>query len=291
MSSEFLASMTFANGNNDLGCDCDECGVPLPAPIMAAVRKRKWEMIERRPMFSTQERSLISRQDGTSIWKTVVPVGSDPLVEFGQSHRILWVKQLDPKTCHIKSIGEGIIGSSSEEDSRKRLDWEEGDIYLVKSNGGKAIGWTHCLNKEENAGTLESSTAKGNSDDSTPSVEPAILITIKIPLSKKSEDTTPSEDELPDMDGITSDSWASYFLKLSQIVLNDCKEHSPGLIKLSEEYRKSVRHAMGKVQSKAQAIPNMTTGNGKAPIDSFALAPGTPMPRSTNQVDVATEQL
>ena len=74
MSAEFLASMTFANGNNDLGCDCDECGVPLPAPIREAVRKRKRELLETRILFSTQERSLISRQDGISIWKKVIPV-------------------------------------------------------------------------------------------------------------------------------------------------------------------------------------------------------------------------
>mmetsp|Transcript_625 Transcript_625/g.1080 ORF Transcript_625/g.1080 Transcript_625/m.1080 type:complete len:293 (+) Transcript_625:40-918(+) len=292
MSTEFIASMTFANGTNDLGCDCDECGVPLPAPIMAAVRKRKRERLLARPLlFSTQERTLISRQEGISIWKTVVPVAADPLVEFGQSHRLLWVKQLDPKTCHIKSIGQGIIGSSSEEESRKQLDWDEGDIYLVKSNGGKAVGWTHCLNKQEEDTTdTVKSIANKDKSASSSAAKPAILITIKIPLNKMSEDTSSSEDELPDVEGVTSDTWASYFLKLSQIVLKDDDEHSPGIVKLSEEHRKSVRHAMGKVQPKAPTFPNMpSTGNVKAPLDTFALAPGTPMP--TNQVPVATEQL
>jgi len=44
----------------------------------------------------------------------------------------------------VKSIGEGIIGSSSEEKSRKEVsdsDWKEGGAIFYKSNGGKAIGW------------------------------------------------------------------------------------------------------------------------------------------------------
>ena len=44
----------------------------------------------------------------------------------------------------MKSIGEGIIGSSSEEKSRKEVsdsDWKEGGAIFYKSNGGKAIGW------------------------------------------------------------------------------------------------------------------------------------------------------
>lgn len=42
----------------------------------------------------------------------------------------------------MKSIGEGIIGSSSEEKSRKEVsDWNEGGAIFFKSNGGKALGW------------------------------------------------------------------------------------------------------------------------------------------------------
>lgn len=210
----------------------------------------------------------------------MVPVGADPLVEFGQSHRILWVKKLDSKTCHIRSIGEGIIGSSSEEESRKQLDWEEGDIYLVKSNGGKAVGWTHCLNKQEIEKSADSTEANNKDSSVSSSVrKPAILISIKIPLNKTSEDesSTSSEDELPNVDDVASDTWASYFRKLSQILLKDDTEHSPGIIKLSEEHRMNVRHAMGKVQHKAPTFPHMPTEDVKVPINSVASIP-LPLP-------------
>lgn len=277
MSTDFLASMTFANGNNDLGCDCDECGVPLPAPIMEAVHKRKRELLESRPLFSTQERSLISRQDGISIWKTVVPVGADPLIEFGQSHRILWVKHLHSKTRHIKCIGEGIIGSSSEEESRKQMDWEQGDIYLVKSNGGKAVGWTHCSNKANDKSAVGSESKTKDESDSSSSEEAAILVTIKVPINKMTHATT-AEDKLPSLEDVTSDSWASYFLKLSQAVLQDGAENSPAIIKLSEEQRKNVRHVMAKVQPKAPTFPLLNVK-----------APSTPIP--VNTVSVATDRL
>lgn len=259
MSADFLSSMTFANGNNDLGCDCDECEVSaLPAPIMEAVRKRKREILLARPLFSTQERTLISRQEGVAIWKTVVPVGAEPLVEFGQSHRILWVKQLESQKCHLRSIGEGIIGSSDEEESRKQLDWEKGDIFLVKSNGGKAVGWTHCLNE----GKKIDDTTTGDG------IEPAILITIKIPLSKI-KDVEPVGEQFPNVEDVTSDSWASYFLKIAQILVETDQEYSPGIFKLSEAHRKAVRHALQKVQVKDGALP--MGGTVETTVDPFSL--------------------
>jgi len=50
----------------------------------------------------------------------------------------------------VKSIGEGIIGSSSEEKSRKEVsDWNEGGAIFFKSNGGKALGWLNEIQDED----------------------------------------------------------------------------------------------------------------------------------------------
>jgi len=76
------------------------------------------------------------------LYQWVLPSGAEPLVEFGSSHRILWVERL-PKNGSIFSIGKGIIGSSDEEKSRVRMNWKEGGLYLVPSNGGKAMGWIY----------------------------------------------------------------------------------------------------------------------------------------------------
>ena len=40
------------------------------------------------------------------------------------------------------------MGSQDEERGRKDLvDWKEGDVYLVPSNGGKAVAWIHSSSK------------------------------------------------------------------------------------------------------------------------------------------------
>lgn len=72
------------------------------------------------------------------------------------------------------SIGKGVIGSSDEEKSRKKVDWKEGSICLLPQNGGKALGWVH--------------TKDGDSEEL---VGPAVMFSIKIPLEileKKQEE-------------------------------------------------------------------------------------------------------
>ena len=128
--SDFLSSMTFANGQQGGGCDCDECGVAVPAVVMAAIRERKRQRREFCPLRRTQDRVLVARQEGITIWRTTMPIDAEPLVEFGSTHRLLWVKSLP---CILRSIGQGIIGSSDEEKSRKNMNWTEGSIYLVVS--------------------------------------------------------------------------------------------------------------------------------------------------------------
>eukprot|EP00986_Skeletonema_menzelii_P020005 scaffold29843_cov143-Skeletonema_menzelii.AAC.1 len=101
----FLASMTFASG--EISCNCDECdfGPSVPPDIQRAVqehlKKRKLEQ----PVFESsqqlniqQQRELVKRESGVSVWKLVLPRyngnGADPIVEYRNSHRILFVKKM-----------------------------------------------------------------------------------------------------------------------------------------------------------------------------------------------------
>lgn len=117
----FLSSMTFASG--DISCECDECGLSddVPSAIRNAVmehqRKRKAEQLSsaifnngtsnsrQRGYNIQQSRELVKRECGFSIWKLCLPCcvsgsrgGSDPLVEYRNQHRSLFIKQLD-KVC------------------------------------------------------------------------------------------------------------------------------------------------------------------------------------------------
>jgi hypothetical protein len=252
MPSDFLSSMTFASGNDrSIGCDCDECGVALPAPIAAAVRKRKRERLETGPLRRTQDRSLINREDGIAVWRTIMPIDAEPLLEFGQSHRIVWINRLDDDSCQLRSIGQGIIGSSDEEKSRKNLDWEEGDMYFVESNGGKAVGWTHNTKTDV------------DKDSSAASTGHAMLQIVKIPLSRMTEtlESHPSSD--------VSDRWSAVFLRL-------CKEAL-----INQKRGEGNQTAAYKFQSKDCAILKQAFENAelkeKDPGDSKTAKPSVPV--------------
>lgn len=179
----FLSSMTFATHDfraDSISCDCDECGVNIhiPPPILAALRERKRQKLEHGPIKRTQVRNLIERgPDGVALWSWILPQDAEPLVEFGSSHRIVWVQRL-PQSSTMRSIGKGIIGSSDEEKSRKGMDWEEGGVYLIPSNGGKAVGWIHLTDS-----------SKGDDDDSSKkkNVGHAELRIAKVPLERLKE--------------------------------------------------------------------------------------------------------
>ena len=167
----FLQTMTFAEKRqrqND--CDCDECGVTpgggfvIPNEIKKAIDrfKRTQKTLKR-----TQERQLV-RQEAVkigeetvmfSIYEWTLPSDSEPLLEFGNNHRIVCVQRLGGKLQHI---GTGIVGSSSEEDGRYSLDsWTVGSAHVLASRQGKAVGWVH-ENDNEKTG-------------------PAVLYMIKVP--------------------------------------------------------------------------------------------------------------
>lgn len=188
----FLSSMTFASGTVTRNCDCDECGL-IPIPIANAIRQHKRR--RNTTLTRTQDRSLVARADDLSVWKLTMPLHAEPLVEFGNSHRIVLIDTLSSvsiaqkqlgKYCttfmsrqckftilawflqrsSLMSIGKGIIGSSDEENSRTKVDWKEGMAYLVPPNGGKALGWVHSKDDEE----------------AQDPIGHAIMYTIKIPV-------------------------------------------------------------------------------------------------------------
>ena len=144
--------MTFSRAGEFLDtCDCDECD-NIPPPIRRFIHKRKRQRLTAGPIKRTQQRILVGRHDRISLWCVNMPKNADPLIEFGSSHRIVWIKQLrtnhdasDHKSGILRWIGKGIIGSHDEQNSRERLvEWTEGKVFLVPSNGGKAVGWIYA---------------------------------------------------------------------------------------------------------------------------------------------------
>lgn len=170
----FLQSMTFAAGKRQrhLGeCDCDECevtpgGFVIPNAIKEAIDrfKRTKSTLKR-----TQERQLV-RQEAVkigeesvmfSIWQWTLPSEAEPLLEFGNNHRIVCIQRLGGTLQHI---GTGIVGSSSEEAGRYSLEtWTVGSAHVLASRQGKAVGW---VNESSNQPT-----------------SPTVLYMIKVPPS------------------------------------------------------------------------------------------------------------
>jgi hypothetical protein len=187
MSKDFLQSMTFASaGEHIRSCDCDECDDFLGSAIAAFVRERKRQRLANAPIKRTQHRDLIERVGSVSLYRLTMPVEAAPLVEFGNSHRIVWIER-KPQGTVITSIGKGIIGSSDEEDSRRCLEeWKEGCVILVPSNGGNAVGWlhenSHC-SASPNSSHVDSPPEKnriGNDKSTRGPASPAILYVAKV---------------------------------------------------------------------------------------------------------------
>lgn len=141
----FVASMTFASIRRRRDCDCDDCdggfGASLPQPLLSGLIMKKRQKMEL-TITRFQERILIKRQGPWSVWKLTLPRAAEPLVEFGNTHRIIYISR-KPESSNLLSIGTGIIGSSDETTSRAMLPWTQGQAYLVPANGGKAVGWVH----------------------------------------------------------------------------------------------------------------------------------------------------
>ena len=139
-----------------------------------------------------------------ALWQWTLPLRAEPLLEFGNTaiYRIIWVQRLGRGRA-IKSIGTGIIGSSHEEKSRATLDWNEGDVLLVPSNDGKAVGWIH-----EESSTSSDDDAKGKDDSQSVAtgVGPAVLFIAKVPSAlilddggelRDGNDTSSDDEDYP----------------------------------------------------------------------------------------------
>lgn len=225
--SDFLQVMTFAAQQHLRACDCDECDdIQVSLSMSQFMRERKRQRLESVPVKRTQHRELICRHPASSVavYRYTMPLDAAPLVEFGTSHRLVWMQRLPPKSsahCNaISSIGKGIIGSSDEENSRRPLpNWIQGKVFLVPSNGGKAVGWMYHhatqqkvkeddksqqQQKQQNGMTDkdEDAVIQSNSSPNGISGGPAVMIVAKIPstatTASKDGDEDEDKDDLPD---------------------------------------------------------------------------------------------
>lgn len=65
---------------------------------------------------------------------------------FGQPSQF----SLTQQSSIVFSIGKGIIGSAAEENSRTKVDWDEGRSYFFPCLKGIACGWIHKQDGSEN---------------------------------------------------------------------------------------------------------------------------------------------
>jgi hypothetical protein len=266
---DFLASMTFAASslsasNHRRGCeDCDECGhlrrrmqqgfldsnpAPaasfgaggLPLAIARAVDRYREERLRGRASSEVkttrldQSRTLRMRSGLCSVWEWNLPFGaSEPILEFGNSHRIVWVQR---RPGMIQSIGtRGVVGSHDEESSRVDLvDWEAGRVIFVPSNGGLAVGYVHRKIDDEKTtshGNGAVKTDHGGSEKNLLSSAPAIdgvggryatLLIAKIPDRLVVDYEVRDYESHPPM---SRPSWLKPLLQVCQRLLVSGKDH------------------------------------------------------------------
>ena len=236
MTDSFLQSMTFSRASDFFdACDCDDCD-NIPPSIQKFINDRKRQRMKTGHIKRTQQRTLVGQHDRTriSLFSMFMPKHAEPLIEFGSSHRIVWVKRLvkpnknqytveyknsnsnhssresESSSSILQWIGKGIIGSSDEEKDRIDLnDWTEGSVHFVPSNGGKAVGWIHTsAARETSVGISTYTNAGGSIEDAnkkeelenkttTKTVESdgfAILYVAKIPLDVFNKKQEESEE-------------------------------------------------------------------------------------------------
>lgn len=230
----FLTSMTFAAGavGGDFGCECDgcECGPStVPPAIKSAVdehqRKRKAEQPVAtvfegsKRLYIRQNRELIKREGGFSLWRLDLPVdGGDPIVEFRNSHRILFVKRLR-KGSNVLSIGRGIIGSAAEENSRKRVNWEGGSSYFLPCDKGIACGWVHRLSddaaNDKDISSGDAGDTDGDGKEPPPDVADVVVYSLKVSPETLKKGT--DDDEDAGLENASSSCWVQECLKLFRL--------------------------------------------------------------------------
>eukprot|EP00970_Alexandrium_tamarense_P001486 scaffold154_cov185-Alexandrium_tamarense.AAC.14 len=247
----FLSSMTFAAGGMCACDECDENGLStsaVPTDIREAVaahnlKKRKLEQQQQSMLFKgrkkvdiNQTRELMKREGGISIWKLTLPPGrggcnDDPIVEYRNSHRILFIKSL-PKSSTVLSIGRGIIGSAAEEKDRRSMDgWREGSSYFMPLSKGVACGWIQTRRRDDkndvkDATAVDEDDVKVGQSRDTPE-EGTTDVTIYV--LKVSPDTTFDDDNTATKD---MSPWAKTCYELfSKCIVN----HAPSPVDSDDE--------------------------------------------------------
>jgi hypothetical protein len=89
-----------------------------------------------------------SAETAVSAWEWELPLGAEPKVEFGASHRVIWIRRCPGALQSIAASQGGetamVVGSSDEESRRVTLeDWTAGAVVFVPGNGGHAVGYVH----------------------------------------------------------------------------------------------------------------------------------------------------
>lgn len=262
--------MTFSRANGFFNrCDCDECE-DIPPSIRKFIENRKRQRRETGPIKRTQQRTLVSRYGGANLQCMHMPKHAEPLVDFGTSHRIVWVKRLVQRShtenngsngnhttgnggSILQWIGKGIIGSSDEEKGRVFLDsWTEGSVFLVPSNGGKAIGWIHTNDtRNTTSDGATDATGKTNKDDSSikrslQSDSFAVLYVAKIPFKMIDQDQEESSTEsYPD--------WVNALVECCRDCHGSCDEESnekPQYYKLPGESSELLKKVIREVEER-----------------------------------------
>lgn len=268
----FVASMSFAQlqrggaaggggGRMGIGCDCDECGYligaksQIPATIQDAIHRYKRRKLETGSSLKrTQDRSLVKRgnptlnhnnhgnttttttNQGVAIWQWIMPHGAEPLLEFGNSHRFLWIKRLPGR---LYSIGQGIVGSQAEEKMRREMSFQESSLYFYPSNGGKAVGWVHKMTMDASFSTEETSDKESNTRMERPG-GPAEILIAKIPAdcisTTKKEKTS---DDIKDEDN----PWSQTLVDLCRKYC-DLPQTEEGIIVVSDDDGEVLKKAM-----------------------------------------------
>ena len=188
---KLLESMTFTSVTAK--CDCDECcndGGPkrkrsqIPHAIDVAIQSYKRQQRAEVLVKRTQARALISRSallKDLAVWELTMPSLAEPLIEYGNPlvYRIIWIRRLH-KSLALMQIGCGIVGSKTEEQGRRRLDWTENDVVVVSCKDQKAIGYIvePVHERFESSNTRNCETPPG----------PAVLYVAKIPSELCTDD-------------------------------------------------------------------------------------------------------
>lgn len=105
----FVSSMTFASSSGEFGmrtmgggsgggCSCDDCDL-IPPDIRLAIQAHKRRKAEAVTLMRTQDRTLIMRQESIAVWKWTMPLHAEPMIEFGNNHRIVFVARLPEVRC------------------------------------------------------------------------------------------------------------------------------------------------------------------------------------------------